>query len=128
MSRSRLDEDAARRNAELIREKPEQVLTIITSEKSVFDRRDVARALHRYINDDPQEFQSAFAKVMASPALVELQPERAHVVGTMQRARSSLHGSQPAKWSRSNPAWWRRPSGCTRHNRMVSIAGMSSAP
>lgn len=81
VSRSRLDEDAARRNAELIREKPEQVLTIITSEKSVFDRRDVARALHRYINDDPQEFQSAFAKVMASPALVELQPERAHVVG-----------------------------------------------
>ncbi|WAJ31641.1 Ti-type conjugative transfer relaxase TraA [Antarcticirhabdus aurantiaca] len=81
VSRSRLDEDAARRNAELIREKPEQVLTLITGEKSVFDRHDVARALHRYINDDPQEFQSAFAKVMASPALVELQPERAHVVG-----------------------------------------------
>jgi len=81
VSRSRLDEDAARRNAELIREKPEQVLTLITGEKSVFDRHDVARALHRYINDDPQEFQSAFAKVMASLALVELQPERAHVVG-----------------------------------------------
>ncbi len=81
VSRARLDEEAARRNAELIREKPEQVLTLITGEKSVFDRHDVARALHRYINDDPQEFQSAFAKVMASPALVELQPERAHVVG-----------------------------------------------
>src|SRR5690606_12511577 len=81
VSRSRLDEDAARRNAELIREKPEQVLTLITGEKSVFDRHDVARALHRYINDDPQEFQSAFAKVMASPALVELQAERAHGVG-----------------------------------------------
>lgn len=81
VSRARLDEDAARRNAELIREKPEQVLTLITGEKSVFDRHDVARALHRYINDDPQEFQSAFAKVMASPALVELQAERAHVVG-----------------------------------------------
>ena len=76
VSRARLDEEAARRNAELIREKPEQVLTIITGEKSVFDRHDVARALHRYINDDPQEFQSAFAKVMASPALMELQPER----------------------------------------------------
>lgn len=76
VSRSRLDEDAARRNADLIREKPEQVLTLITGEKSVFDRHDVARALHRYINEDPQEFQSAFAKVMASPALVELQAER----------------------------------------------------
>ncbi|MFC5387170.1 Ti-type conjugative transfer relaxase TraA [Aquamicrobium segne] len=76
VSRARLDEEAARRNAELIREKPEQVLTLITGEKSVFDRHDVARALHRYINDDPQEFRNAFAKVMASPALVELQAER----------------------------------------------------
>lgn len=81
VARTRLDEEAAQRNADLIREKPEQVLTLITGEKSVFDRRDVARALHRYINDDPQEFRNAFAKVMASPALVELQPERAHVVG-----------------------------------------------
>lgn len=90
VSRTRIDEDAARRNAELIREKPEQVLTLITGEKSVFDRHDVARALHRYINDDPQEFQSAFAKVMASPALVELQAERADpVTGEIELARYS---------------------------------------
>ena len=90
VSRSRLDEDAARRNAELIREKPEQVLTLITGEKSVFDRRDVARTLHRYINDDVQEFQSAFAKVMASPALVELQAERADpATGEIELARYS---------------------------------------
>ncbi|PYE43615.1 Ti-type conjugative transfer relaxase TraA [Rhizobium sp. PP-F2F-G20b] len=76
ISRARLDEDAARRNADLIREKPEEVLAIITGEKSVFDRHDVARALHRYINDDAQAFQNAFATVMASPALVALQPER----------------------------------------------------
>ncbi|RVM17907.1 Ti-type conjugative transfer relaxase TraA [Sinorhizobium meliloti] len=75
-SRGRLDQDAAQRNAELIREKPEQVLSIITAEKSVFDRHDIARALHRYINDDVQTFQNAFASVMASPALTELQPER----------------------------------------------------
>ncbi|MCB5205395.1 Ti-type conjugative transfer relaxase TraA [Neorhizobium sp. T786] len=81
VSRTRVDAEAAQRNAELIREKPEQVLTLITGEKSVFDRRDIARALHRYINDDPQEFRNAFAKVMASPALVELQTERADVVG-----------------------------------------------
>ncbi len=76
VSRERLDAEAARRNAQLIREKPEQVLSIITGEKSVFDRHDVARALHRYINDDPQEFQNAFATVMTSSALVELQAER----------------------------------------------------
>ena len=90
VSRARLDEDAAKRNADLIREKPEQVLTLITGEKSVFDRHDVARALHRYINDDPQEFQSAFAKVMASPALVELQAERADpATGEIELARYS---------------------------------------
>ncbi|MGV1816885.1 Ti-type conjugative transfer relaxase TraA, partial [Rhizobium rhizogenes] len=75
VSRTRLDEKAARRNAELIREKPEQVLAIITAEKSVFDRHDVARALHRYI-DDIKGFQNAFASVMASSALVELRPEQ----------------------------------------------------
>lgn len=75
VGRWRLDAEAARRNADLIREKPEQVLSIITNEKSVFDRRDVARALHRYV-DGAEEFQSAFAKVMASRALVELQPEQ----------------------------------------------------
>ena len=90
VSRERLDADAARRNADLIREKPEQVLAIITGEKSVFDRHDVARALHRYINDDPQEFRDAFAKVMASPALVELQPERIdQATGDIELARYS---------------------------------------
>jgi Ti-type conjugative transfer relaxase TraA len=75
VGRGRLDGEAARRNAELIREKPEQVLSIIANEKSVFDRRDVARALHRYV-DGAEAFQDAFANVMASPALVELQPEQ----------------------------------------------------
>jgi Ti-type conjugative transfer relaxase TraA len=90
VARTRLDEEAAQRNADLIREKPEQVLTLITGEKSVFDRRDVARALHRYINDDIEEFRSAFAKVMASPALVELQAERADpATGEFELARYS---------------------------------------
>lgn len=74
VSRARIDEKAARSNANLIRRKPEQVLSIITGEKSVFDRHDVARALHRYI-DDVNGFRNAFAAVMASPALVELKPE-----------------------------------------------------
>ncbi|TDX79574.1 plasmid mobilization system relaxase [Neorhizobium sp. R1-B] len=76
VSRTRLDAHAARQNAELFRQKPDQVLSVITSEKSVFDRHDVARTLHRYV-DEPEAFQNAFAAVMASPALVELQPEQA---------------------------------------------------
>ncbi|MCZ4348165.1 Ti-type conjugative transfer relaxase TraA [Devosia neptuniae] len=90
VSRKRLDAEAAQRNAEIIQEKPEQVLTLITGEKSVFDRHDIARALHRYISDDIAEFQSAFAKVMASPALVELQAERSDpATGEIELARYS---------------------------------------
>ncbi|MBO0129053.1 Ti-type conjugative transfer relaxase TraA [Agrobacterium sp. OT33] len=76
VERGRLDDEAARRNAALIRQKPEQVLSLISNEKSVFDRHDIAKTLHRYINDDAQTFQNAFAAVVASPALVELQAER----------------------------------------------------
>lgn len=90
VERSRLDEEQAQRNAELIREKPEQVLTLITGEKSVFDRHDIARTLHRYINDDAQAYQNAFASVMASPALVQLQAERTDAeTGEVLKARYS---------------------------------------
>ncbi|MUZ65016.1 Ti-type conjugative transfer relaxase TraA [Agrobacterium vitis] len=90
VERVRLDEDALLRNAELIREKPEQVLTLITAEKSVFDRHDIARTLHRYINDDAQAYQNAFASVMASPALVQLQSEhRDAETGEVLKARYS---------------------------------------
>ncbi|OYV32303.1 MAG: Ti-type conjugative transfer relaxase TraA, partial [Acidocella sp. 20-61-6] len=82
VSRVRIDEEAARRNAALIREQPEQVLTILTGEKSVFDRQDVARALHRYIGE-AEEFQNALAKVMAAPALVELQSEQRDPAGRL---------------------------------------------
>jgi Ti-type conjugative transfer relaxase TraA len=89
VARARQDEEQARRNAKLIREKPEQALALVTNEKSVFDRTDVARTLHRYI-DDPDAFQAAFAKAMASPALVELRPEQRDEFGrTLEPARYS---------------------------------------
>ncbi|MDQ1194333.1 Ti-type conjugative transfer relaxase TraA [Agrobacterium sp. SORGH_AS 787] len=73
VSRGRLEEKAAKKNADLIRRKPEEVLRILTDERSVFDRHDIARTIHRYINDN-DGFQRAFAAVMASPQLVELMP------------------------------------------------------
>ncbi len=90
VERGRLDDEAARQNAELIRQKPEQVLTLLSHEKSVFDRHDIAKTLHRYINDDAQTFQNAFAAVMASPALVELRAERFDAeTGEVSNARYS---------------------------------------
>ena len=75
VSRVPLDAEASSRNANVIEAHPDQALSLITAEKSVFDRHDIARALHRAI-DDAAAFQSGFARVMASDALVELQPER----------------------------------------------------
>ncbi|QFT29556.1 Mobilization protein A [Labrenzia sp. THAF82] len=90
VERGRLDEGSATRNAELIREKPEEVLSLIADEKSVFDRHDIARTLHRYLNEEPQVFQNAFASVMASPALVQLQSEGVdRETGEVTRARYS---------------------------------------
>jgi Ti-type conjugative transfer relaxase TraA len=89
VSRVRIDEEAARRNAAIIREKPEQVLTLITNEKSVFDLQDVARALHRYVGE-AEPFQNALAQVMASPALVQLQAEQRDETGrVVETARYS---------------------------------------
>ncbi|MBN7806496.1 Ti-type conjugative transfer relaxase TraA [Agrobacterium rosae] len=75
VERSRIEEQAAKRNAVIIRRKPDEVLRLLTDEKSVFTRHDVARTLHRYINDT-DAFQRAFATVMASSQLVELQAEQ----------------------------------------------------
>ncbi len=87
--RARQDAAQAQRNARLIREKPEQALTLVTNEKSVFDRTDVAKVIHRYV-DDPDAFQRAFATAMASPALVELRPEQRDEFGrTLEPARYS---------------------------------------
>lgn len=88
VERARLDAVAFRRNAELIRQKPDEVLSLLTNEKSVFDRRDIARVLHRYI-DDVQGFHNAFAAVMVSPQLVELQAERKTERGVIEPARYS---------------------------------------
>ncbi|MBY5876637.1 Ti-type conjugative transfer relaxase TraA, partial [Rhizobium leguminosarum] len=80
---------SADRNAETIRRRPDEILKLITNEKSVFSRYDIARALHRTINDDPQTFQNAFASVMASKALVELKPDSSGVRGRDGEARYS---------------------------------------
>ncbi|TBE62972.1 Ti-type conjugative transfer relaxase TraA [Rhizobium ruizarguesonis] len=89
VSRARIDRQSADRNAETIRRRPDEILKLITNEKSVFNRYDIARALHRTINDDPQTFQNAFAAVMASKALVELRPESTGLRGRDGEARYS---------------------------------------
>ena len=83
VARLRQEAEANARNRELIAKKPEAVLALITNEKSVFTRHDVARTLHRYV-EEPADFQNAFASVMQSPALVQLKPEMLDSRGQVQ--------------------------------------------
>ncbi|SIR33896.1 plasmid mobilization system relaxase [Rhizobium sp. RU35A] len=75
LERSELQEARRAENARKIQRKPELVLDLITREKSVFDERDVAKILHRYI-DDAGLFQSLMARIMQNPESLRLDRER----------------------------------------------------
>ncbi|PKA43840.1 Ti-type conjugative transfer relaxase TraA [Rhizobium sullae] len=53
---------------------PELLLKRLANERSTFDERDIARALHRYV-DDPVDFANIRARLMASNDLVTLKPQ-----------------------------------------------------
>lgn len=67
------DSEREKRAAE-IAEKPEIILEEVTRTKAVFDRRDIAKELNRYI-DDAGQFQQLLTRLEASPELVQLEPE-----------------------------------------------------
>ncbi|KAB2694572.1 Ti-type conjugative transfer relaxase TraA [Ochrobactrum sp. Kaboul] len=54
---------------------PELLLKQISNERSTFDERDIARALHRYV-DDPVDFANIRVGLMASDDLVLLKPQQ----------------------------------------------------
>jgi Ti-type conjugative transfer relaxase TraA len=73
----RLAQHEAKRviNAKRIEARPETVLDMVTAEKSVFDERDVAMLIHRYV-DDAGSFQRLLARVLVSPECLRLDTER----------------------------------------------------
>lgn len=75
LERLTLQEECRAENARGIARSPQIVLDLITREKSVFDARDVARVLHRYI-DDPKVFQELMARVLQDRQVVRLEQER----------------------------------------------------
>lgn len=68
-------EETRAENAAKIEERPTLILEKITQTQAVFDRRDIARELNRYI-DDPQQFQNLMARIESAPELVQLAPEQ----------------------------------------------------
>ncbi len=75
LERVELQEGRRAENARRIQRSPEIVLDLITREKSVFDERDIARILHRYI-DDANLFQSLMARILQGPETLRLDRER----------------------------------------------------
>lgn len=72
----RLELNDARReeNTRRILARPHIVLDLVTREKSVFDERDIARVLHRYV-DEPGLFQQLLVRIIESPQALRLQRE-----------------------------------------------------
>ncbi|KAA9382607.1 Ti-type conjugative transfer relaxase TraA [Neorhizobium galegae] len=75
LERLELQEERRAENARRIQRDPEIVLDLITREKSVFDERDVAKILYRYI-DDAALFQNLMARILQSPQTLRLDRER----------------------------------------------------
>ncbi|UXN57733.1 Ti-type conjugative transfer relaxase TraA [Phyllobacterium zundukense] len=68
--------DLARRQemADRLLADPELLLKQLGNERSTFDERDIAKALHRYV-DNPSDFANIRARLMASDNLVMLKPQ-----------------------------------------------------
>ena len=72
LERIELNEQRRSENARRILRNPGIVLELITRERSVFDERDVAKVLLRYI-DDPHIFQQLLARILQNPETLRLQ-------------------------------------------------------
>ena len=66
----RLDAEQSARNAEAIEADPSLLLDRITRSEAVFTRHDVARSLHRFVNEDMGRFERTLNEVMRSDELV----------------------------------------------------------
>ncbi|PRA52981.1 Ti-type conjugative transfer relaxase TraA [Ochrobactrum sp. MYb68] len=61
--------------ADLLLANPELLLKQLGNERSTFDEKDIAKTLHRYV-DDPSDFANIRASLMASDDLVLLKPQQ----------------------------------------------------
>ncbi|MGV1793636.1 Ti-type conjugative transfer relaxase TraA [Rhizobium sp. A37_96] len=78
-------------NAARILKRPEVVLDLLSAEKSVFDERDIAKVLHRYI-DHAGTFQEVMARILRSEELLRIDRDAIDLAtGERIRARYTTH-------------------------------------
>lgn len=75
LERVELCQKSRAENRTRIERRPELVLDVISRETSVFNERDIAKVLHRYV-DDPAKFQQLLTRVLQSPEVLRLETER----------------------------------------------------
>ncbi len=85
LERLELQQERRSENARRIQRDPEIVLDLITREKSVFEERDVAKILYRYI-DDAALFQNLMARILQNPQTLRLERERMDLVTGVRAA------------------------------------------
>ncbi|MQV70610.1 Ti-type conjugative transfer relaxase TraA [Sinorhizobium medicae] len=106
LERLQLQEELRSENARRIQRRPEIVLDLITRERSVFDERDVAKILHRYV-DDPAVFRSLMARILQSPETLQLERERiAFATGIRAPAKYTTRALIRLEAEMANRAIW----------------------
>ncbi|KQR36081.1 Dtr system oriT relaxase [Rhizobium sp. Leaf155] len=106
LERLELQEERRAENARRIQRRPEIVLDLITREKSVFDERDVAKILHRYI-DDAGLFQSLMTRILQNPETIRLDRERIDfATGVHAPAKYTTHALLRLEAEMANRAIW----------------------
>ncbi|MQX86759.1 Ti-type conjugative transfer relaxase TraA, partial [Sinorhizobium medicae] len=106
LERLQLQEDLRCANARRLQRRPEIVLDLITRERSVFDERDVAKILHRYV-DDPAVFRSLMARILQSPETLQLERERtAFATGIRAPAKYTTRALIRLEAEMANRAIW----------------------
>lgn len=106
LERIELQDERRTQNVRRIQVTPDLVLDLVTREKSVFDERDVAKVLHRYI-DDANLFQSLMAVILRSPRVLKLERERtAYSTGLRAPARYTTREMIRLEAQMANRAIW----------------------
>ncbi|HEV7434168.1 MAG TPA: Ti-type conjugative transfer relaxase TraA, partial [Pseudorhizobium sp.] len=106
LERLALQEERRTQNARRIQQNPQIVLDLISREKSVFDERDIAKVLHRCI-DDPALFQNLMARILQSPQILRLDRERVDLVtGVRTSAKFTTRALIRLEAAMANRAIW----------------------
>lgn len=106
LERLELQEERRAENARRIQRDPEIVLDLIAREKSVFDERDVAKVLHRYI-DEPDLFHSLLVRILQSPEALRIDRERLDfATGVRAPSKYTTRGLIQLEAQMANRAIW----------------------